>query len=184
MLRIRDVYPGSRIRIFPSRIQGQKDFGSVSASKLLVFLALKNVSNLAEKLSRMFIPDPGSGSFSKPDPGSRGKKAPDPGSASRIWIRNCRFCLNFNWDCHLRKHKSRGSGGGPGLTHYHGGTPRVQVQLQQVPAAQILKCWFDSYHIQRFLEALYSDIKLQIGLYVRTFLVLKGLYFLYAMVIH
>ena len=28
VLQIRDVYPGSRIRIFPSRIQGQKDSGS------------------------------------------------------------------------------------------------------------------------------------------------------------
>ncbi len=35
VLRIRDVYTGSRIRIFPSRMQGQKDPGSGSASKNL-----------------------------------------------------------------------------------------------------------------------------------------------------
>jgi hypothetical protein len=74
--------------------------------------------------------------------------------------------VNYLCDWHLRKHKSRGGGGGPGLTHHHGGTPWVQVQLQQVPAAQVLKCWFDSHRIQRFIEALYSDIKLQIGLFI------------------
>jgi hypothetical protein len=89
---------------------------------------------------------------------------PDPRSGSATL--DFRFTVNYLCDCHLRKHQSRGGGGGPGLAHHHGGTPRVQVQLQQVPAAQILKCWFDSHRIQRFIEALYSDIKLQIGLYI------------------
>jgi hypothetical protein len=47
---IRDVYTGSRIRIFPSQIQDQNDPGSESASKnLSIFLTQKTVSKLSEK---------------------------------------------------------------------------------------------------------------------------------------
>jgi hypothetical protein len=44
VLRIRDVYPGSRIRIFHpgSRIQGQKDSGSGSAQNSLNIFNPKN----------------------------------------------------------------------------------------------------------------------------------------------
>jgi hypothetical protein len=38
VLRIWEVYAGSQIRIFQSRIKGQKDPGSVSASKYLSIL--------------------------------------------------------------------------------------------------------------------------------------------------
>jgi hypothetical protein len=41
--------------------------------------AQKTVSKLSEKLSGLFVPDPGSGFF-PPNPGSRDQKAPDPGS--------------------------------------------------------------------------------------------------------
>ncbi len=87
-LRIWNVYPGSQIRIFPSRIpdpgskrfriQGQKDPGSGCASKNLRILTPKTVSKLSEKWSVMLIPDPvffhpgsggqKSGGFPDPDP--------------------------------------------------------------------------------------------------------------------
>jgi hypothetical protein len=72
VLRIRDVYPGFRIRRFPSRIPdpGSKRFripdpGSGSASeKLSIFLTQKIVSKLSEICSGIFIPDPYPGSRS------------------------------------------------------------------------------------------------------------------------
>ncbi len=69
VLRIRDVYPGSRIRLFPSRIQTVSipDPGS----------ALKNLSILTQK-NQIPVPDPDF--LPIPDPGV--KKAPDPGSAT------------------------------------------------------------------------------------------------------
>ncbi len=78
VLRIRDVYPGSRIRFFFILDHG-------SASKNLSILNQKNVSKLSEIWSGLFIPDldRGSGFFYPswiPDPGV--KKAPDPGSAT------------------------------------------------------------------------------------------------------
>jgi|688.fasta_scaffold1109073_1 hypothetical protein len=63
VLRIRDAYPGDP----DSRVKKIPDAGSESV--FLVFLALKTVSQLSEKLSGMFIPDP---DFSHP--GSRGQK--------------------------------------------------------------------------------------------------------------
>ncbi len=69
MLRIRDVYTGSQIRIFPSRIQDPKNPGS--ASKNLSVLTQKKISNLLEKLSGMLSPYPGSGFFFHPGSWSR-----------------------------------------------------------------------------------------------------------------
>jgi hypothetical protein len=72
--RVADPGYLSRIRIFPSRIQGQKipDPGSGSASKNTSILTIKTISKLSNKM----ICHPGSGFFSIPDPGV--KKAPDP----------------------------------------------------------------------------------------------------------
>ncbi len=52
----------SRIRIFPSRIQGQRDSGPrirIRRKLFKVFLTQKIVSKLSEIWSGMFIPDPG-----------------------------------------------------------------------------------------------------------------------------
>ncbi len=87
LLRIRDVYPGSRIRIFSipdpgSRVETIPDSGSISRS------ASKNLSVLTKKLflsSRKY--DPGCSSririliFSPsqiPDPGIKKARIPDP----------------------------------------------------------------------------------------------------------
>jgi hypothetical protein len=79
----RDVYSGSRIRIFPARIPGQKDPGS--ASKNLNIFNPKNCFYALEKM--IWVVNPGSGFFSHsrsririPDPTAQ--KAPDPGSAT------------------------------------------------------------------------------------------------------
>jgi hypothetical protein len=63
VLRIRDVYPRSRIRICPSRIPdpGSKRFRIPDPHQRILFflfLTLKTVSNLSDKLSEMFFPDP------------------------------------------------------------------------------------------------------------------------------
>ncbi len=94
-LRIRDVYSGSRIRIFPSRIQGQKYSGS--ASKKLSIFNPKNCFKAVEKMIwdvhhgsriRIFpITDPNPGSKGQKTTGSRihGSKRhriPDSGSAT------------------------------------------------------------------------------------------------------
>ncbi len=97
VLRIRDVYPGSRIRLFSSRIPDPNCLhpGSWIRTKEFKYFnpekTKKMVSKLWIKWSGLFIPDPGSGcwlsthpGFRIPDPGV--KKAPDLGS--RILIRN------------------------------------------------------------------------------------------------
>ncbi len=86
MCRIRDVYSGSRIRIFPSLIQGLKDLGSApgsgSASKKysfnqkICFWALGNMIRDVHLGSRIRIFSP----IPDPDPGV--KKVPDPESGS------------------------------------------------------------------------------------------------------
>jgi hypothetical protein len=79
MLRIRDVYPGSRILIFThpgSRIQN-------SNKRVIELFTEKFVTNL----SKRWVWDPGSeirknpnkNLFRMPDPGPGVKKAPDPG---------------------------------------------------------------------------------------------------------
>jgi hypothetical protein len=72
---------GSRIQIFPSRIQVQKDPGSGSASKNLSKFSPKNCFKLWEKLSGRFIPDPDFFLIPDPDPGSRNKKSTGSRSA-------------------------------------------------------------------------------------------------------
>jgi hypothetical protein len=93
VLRIPDVYLGwlSRIRIFPSRIQGQKDFGS--ASRNLSIFSSKNCFLSSRKY------DPGCSSrirililFRIPDP--RVKNSSNPGS--RIRIRNTGLVFIFS----------------------------------------------------------------------------------------
>ncbi len=73
ILRIRDVYPGSRIRIvsIPDPLQ-----------RIQVFQPIKLFFMLSEIWSGLFIPDPDPDFLPIPDPGSRGKKAPDPGYGS------------------------------------------------------------------------------------------------------
>jgi hypothetical protein len=101
VLRIRDVYPGSRIRLFtipdpgfevtPSRIQ---DPGSLSKNLSILtpkktkngFSALKNMIRFVHTGSRITDPDADFLPSRVPGPGYRGQKAPDPGS--RIRIRN------------------------------------------------------------------------------------------------
>ncbi len=58
VLRIRDVYPGSRIRLFPSRIRIVFIPDPGSASKNLSIFTQKIVSELKEIWSGLFIPDP------------------------------------------------------------------------------------------------------------------------------
>jgi hypothetical protein len=85
VLRIRDVYPGFRIRIFSIPDPGVKKIpgsGTASASKNLSILTQKCVSKLSEISSGMFIPDPDLDFLPIPDPEI--KKTPDPGSGSAI----------------------------------------------------------------------------------------------------
>ncbi len=110
MLLIQDVYPGSRIRFFPSRIRiiSIPEPGSAS----------KNLSILTQKLflsSRKY--DPGCSPsiriliFFFPDTGSRGQK----GTGSRIRIRNTAlqtkiwYMLWFTGESLLSPWKPRGS---------------------------------------------------------------------------
>ncbi len=88
VLRIRDVYPGSRIRIYPSRIS---DLGSIRFripnlhQRISEFLTQKVVSKLSEIWSGMFIPDPGSWFFYPsriPDPEVKKVRVPGFGSAT------------------------------------------------------------------------------------------------------
>jgi hypothetical protein len=57
VLLIWDVYPRSRIRIFPSLIQGLKDAGSGCTSKNVSICIPQTISKVSEILSRMFILD-------------------------------------------------------------------------------------------------------------------------------
>ncbi len=105
MLRIRDVYPGSRILIFThpgSRIQKQQQKRGVKKICCHNFLCshkFHKIENyfsfevLKEKIWANFqriiwVWDPGAGTPKKPipDPGSRGQKG--TGSRTRIRIRN------------------------------------------------------------------------------------------------
>ncbi len=78
----------SRIRIFPSRIQGQKIPGSRIRIRIKEFkyfnLTQKIVFKLSEIWGGIFIPDADLDFLSRPDLWSRGKK----GAGSRIRIRN------------------------------------------------------------------------------------------------
>ncbi len=89
VLRIRGVYPESRIRCFsiPDPFFFHRDPGS--ASKNWSILTQKMVSKFSEIWSWLFIPDPDPDFLLIPDPGSRGQEAPDPGF--RIRIRNTDF---------------------------------------------------------------------------------------------
>ncbi len=82
MWRIRDVYPGSWIRLFSIPDPNCLHPGSRILIKEFKYFKPKK----AKKLSGLFIPDPGSGCWLSPipDPGSRGLK----GTQSRIRIRN------------------------------------------------------------------------------------------------
>ncbi len=74
VLRIRDVYPGSRIRLFSIPDPG-------SASKNLSILTQTNGFWALQKIwFRLFIQDPNPDFLPIPDPGSRGQK----GTGSRI----------------------------------------------------------------------------------------------------
>ncbi len=84
-LRIRDVYPGSWILIFPARIpeQGKKGTGwriwiCNKEYKFIFFNTKDNYTKLLGNMIRDVFPDPGSQiwNFSILDPGV--KKAPDP----------------------------------------------------------------------------------------------------------
>jgi hypothetical protein len=89
VLRIRDVYPGSRIPIFSIPDPGSKRFpdpGSESLSaKELKYFNPSNFCKLSDIWSGMFIPDPDLYFLPIPDPRSRGQKG--TGSRSQIRIR-------------------------------------------------------------------------------------------------
>jgi hypothetical protein len=76
VLRIQDVYPGSRIRVFSIMDPG-------SASKNLSMLTPKNGSKRSKIWFGFFIPDPDPDFLPIPDPAVN--KAPDPGSATLIF---------------------------------------------------------------------------------------------------
>jgi hypothetical protein len=76
VLRIRDVYPGYRIRIFPILDPG-------SATKISSILTQKIVFKLSDISSRIRILI----FFPIPDPGV--KKAPDPGYGSATLKKHC-----------------------------------------------------------------------------------------------
>ncbi len=104
MLRIRDVYPGSRIQKQQKKRRVKKNcstfFVATKITKLKIILILNwwrkkiwtNLQRIKElstqkvviKLSKIWVWDPGSGKnlFQILGPGSRGQKAPDPGSRS------------------------------------------------------------------------------------------------------
>jgi hypothetical protein len=104
VLRIRDVYPGSRILIFThpgSRIpdpktatkeRGEKKFGPIF--KELLNLLPKKLSLSSQKYG-LGIRDPGSRKnlFRIPDPGV--KKAPDPGSGSATLLARIRIRIGL-----------------------------------------------------------------------------------------
>ncbi len=83
MLRIRDINPGSRIRIFfqyGSRVKNILSSRIHSASNNLSILTQKIVPKFSEIWYGMFIPDPDLDYSPIPDPGV--KKVPDSGSAT------------------------------------------------------------------------------------------------------
>jgi hypothetical protein len=91
VLRIRDAYPGSRIRIFAipdagSRLIKILDPGSLIRGRIKEFRYFnpKIVSKLSEKWSGLFIPDPDPDFYPSriPDPGVN--KALDPRSRIKI----------------------------------------------------------------------------------------------------
>jgi hypothetical protein len=86
VLGIKDVYPSSKF--FHPRSRVKKIPNPGSALKNLSIFNPKTVCKLMEKLSGMFIPDPGSGSgfFHIPDPGVES-------TGYRIRIRNTDFYL-------------------------------------------------------------------------------------------
>ncbi len=81
VLRIRDVYPGSRIRLFTIPDPNFFHTDPCSTSKILNILTQKIVYKLSEWFG-LFIPDPDPDFLPIPDPGV--KKAPDPGSATLV----------------------------------------------------------------------------------------------------
>ncbi len=75
VLRIRDVYPGFRIRNFPFRNQDQRDSGSrISIKEFKNLSTQKSVSKLMEIWFGMFIPDPDLDFFIYPGSRIEGKK--------------------------------------------------------------------------------------------------------------
>ncbi len=80
VLRIRDVYHGSRIRIFSIPDLGSKRFRIPDSHQRISILTQKIVSKLSEIWSGLFIPDPDPDFLPIPDPGV--KNAPDPGYGS------------------------------------------------------------------------------------------------------
>ncbi len=86
MLRIRDVYPGSSIRMLSIPDPNFFHPGPGSPSNNLSIITQKKVSKLSEIWSRLiFLPIL--------DPGSRGHK----GTGSRIRIRNTATKVSFYW---------------------------------------------------------------------------------------
>ncbi len=89
VLRSRDVYPGSWIRIFSIPDPGSTRFLDLgSASKNFSILTQKIVSKLSEILSGMFIPDPGSWFFTHPGSqiqGSKRHRITDPDPQHWLW---------------------------------------------------------------------------------------------------
>jgi hypothetical protein len=119
VLRIRDVYPRSRIRIFPSRILIFSIPNPGSASKNLRILSSRKYDPGCS--SRIRIPDPDPDFLTIPEAGSRGLKRhrnPDPQHCSKgeiRWLSSgpdlcVRICLNADPDpaFHLNADKAPG----------------------------------------------------------------------------
>ncbi len=96
MLRIQDVYTGSRTQIFPSRIQDQKDPGSGSASKNSSIFNPKNcflaLGNMIWDVHsgfriRIFLHSPGSGS--RIQRSIKGKRHQIPEPDPQYWDGTC-----------------------------------------------------------------------------------------------
>jgi hypothetical protein len=82
VLRIRDVYPGSRIRLFPTRIPDPNCLHPGSRIRIKEFKYFNPKKWFLS--SRKYDPDPNADFLPFLDPGSRGQK----GTGSRIRIRN------------------------------------------------------------------------------------------------
>ncbi len=95
VLRIRDVYPGSRIRLFSMPDPTCLHPGSrILIKEFQYFNPKKMVSKLLKIWSGLFIQDPGSGCWLSIHPGSQiqgSKRHPIPDLGSRIQIRSTSF---------------------------------------------------------------------------------------------
>ncbi len=105
VLRIRDVYPGSQIRIF-SILDPGSAIKNLNPEQLLLS-SRKYDPGCSYVIRTWFFTHP-------PDPGSRGQRAPDPGSGSATLVSNKNGeGVNRTWNLcllHLLAHQTQNSG--------------------------------------------------------------------------